>query len=272
MLVDDKKLMEVEKARDILADFLDDLEEQGSNQLFVPPEHNHMIMHFSAISRMLGAGLGYVFDVGDQIWNRNSETDSLICWIVIGKDVDGENTLTLWSPFGIPDKPFDKESIEYPYGHALWRDCSLRRWLNVDFYNGYPLRDMEVIKLKTVITKAHDNDGGDLIETEDRFWLLSLSEAGVQVTKLDEGMTYTYFDTEDVYVNEDGYDPRETGVFWHLRSSIRSNDRCAWYIYETGGASYGRYATISMRPCPACVIMPTYPEGGNDREKVQNQP
>ena len=256
MLVDDKKLMEVEKARDILADFLDDLEEQGSNQLFVPPEHNHMIMHFSAISRMLGAGLGYVFDVGDQIWNRNSETDSLICWIVIGKDVDGENTLTLWSPFGIPDKPFDKESIEYPYGHALWRDCSLRRWLNIDFYNGYPLRDMEVIQPKKVITKAPDDDGGDLIETEDRFWLLSCSEVGFPVAKHDEGMTYTYFDTGKSCENDDGYDPRELRTRWHLRSAYRGYAHYARAVNTSGNAN-GYGATTALRPCPACVILPS---------------
>lgn len=233
----------LEALRDELDELLENDEEDTAER--VKPQRSVFRMRFSEVQKMLNAGLIDAFQVGDEIWNENRLVEEPICWIVIGK---AEDAVTLWAVQGLADRRFDKKSEQYPYGHALWRDCSLRRWLNSELLEGFLPEDAAAIATVKKATIAPVEDGGDLIETDDKLWLLSATEAGFAPDEdwsPEEGGPFPYFG---------GAVERQIGDWWFLRSAYRAAANDAWYVYASGGASYSHYATTAGRPAPACVI------------------
>ena len=236
----------LEAIKDSIDDLLDN-DEGEENGDVLPPGHNIFNMTFSTAAGLLRAGMGHIFHIGDEIWNTTLRVGKPMRWIVIGKDRDGEDTLTLWCPQGLPDLPFDTKREGWPYGHALWRDCRLRAWLHEDLLAGYAQKDQESIRAVKKVTLAPVTDGGEAIETVDKFWLLSACEAGFEPDKdwsEEEGAAYPYFEDEA---------HRMIGDWWRLRSANRGYASIAWHVNSSGNASnYG--ATYAYRPAPACVI------------------
>lgn len=232
----------LEAVRDELDELLENDEEDTAER--VKPQRSVFRMRFSEVQKMLDAGLADAFQLGDEIWNENPLAAEPICWIVIGRD---EESVTLWAVQGLARRPFDEKSEKYPYGHALWRDCSLRGWLNGELLDGFAPEDAAAIATVKKITVAPDEDGGGLIETEDKLWLLSATEAGFAPDRdwsLDEGEPFPYFGNDET---------RQIGEWWFLRSSNRAYAHAAWSVYASGTA-YDYYATYARRPAPACVI------------------
>lgn len=83
-------------------------------------------------------------------------------WLVLEKDIKNRRALLL-SKYIIDCKSFNEA-----YEPITWKDCSLRKWLNNDFYN-YAFNDDEKdsILLSKIVTKNNDNE-----VTEDRVFLL----------------------------------------------------------------------------------------------------
>ena len=83
-------------------------------------------------------------------------------WLVLEKDVKNRIAL-LFSKYILDCKQFNDT-----YKEVTWKDCSLRKWLNDDFYN-YAFSDVEKdnIILSKIVTKNNDNE-----ITEDRVFLL----------------------------------------------------------------------------------------------------
>jgi len=233
----------LEAVRDELDELLENDEEDTAER--VKPQRSVFRMRFSEVQKMLDAGLADAFQLGDEIWNENPMAAEPICWIVIGRD---EESVTLWAVQGLARRPFDEKSEKkYPYGHALWRDCSLRGWMNGELLSGFAPEDAAAIATVKKITVAPDQDGG-LIETEDKLWLLSATEAGFAPDRdwsLEEGTAYPYFIR--------GSEARQIGEWWFLRSAYRGYANYAWSVNTSGYAHY-YYATYAHRPAPACVI------------------
>lgn len=231
----------LEAIQDDLADLLENDEDDGGR---VKPKRSVFRMRFSEVQKMLNAGLIDAFQVGDEIWNENRLVEEPICWIVIGK---AEDAVTLWAVQGLADRRFDEKSEKYPYGHALWRDCSLRGWMNGELLSGFAPEDAAAIATAKKATIAPVEDGGDLIETDDKLWLLSATEAGFAPDEdwsPEEGDPFPYFG---------GAVERQIGDWWFLRSAHRAAASYAWSVTASGHAGHN-YATIASRPAPACVI------------------
>ena len=83
-------------------------------------------------------------------------------WLVLEKDEKNRKAL-LFSKYILDCKQFNDT-----YEAVTWKDCSLRKWLNDDFYN-YAFSDAEKdnIILSKIVTKNNDNE-----ITEDRVFLL----------------------------------------------------------------------------------------------------
>ena len=223
------------------------LEKDEYEERFVEPQHNVFRMSLAAVRKMIDAGMTDIFQVGDMIWNRHEKLGDPLGWIVIGKNRDGEDSLTLWCVSGLPDRPFDTKSNKYPYGHALWSDCSLRYWLNNDLLNALDPEDADAIALVDKVTMGTRDENRRPITTQDKLWLLSACEAGFEPDEdwsEEEGAAYPYFGS-----NED----RQIGDWWRLRSATRGNAYYTWYVYASGYASAST-ATTAHRPAPACVI------------------
>ena len=72
----------------------------------------------------------------------------------------------------------DRMYYNYPYGAVTWENCSMRKWLNDDFYNA-AFGEEESKAIKTTTVKNEDNigfgtEGGN--DTIDKVFLLSLSD------------------------------------------------------------------------------------------------
>ena len=123
-----------------------------------------------------GADVGDIVTFGDYTWYVINKTDS---------------GCTLLSEECVAEKAYNEK-----YESITWEECTLRTWLNNDFYNEFS--DEE----KALIEKTHNSnpdnseyntDGGS--DTDDYVFLLSLDEA----EKVDENI-------------------RATGSWWWLRS------------------------------------------------------
>ena len=225
------------------------LDEEDEEPRFLTPKHSKFRMGLAAVRTMIRAGLIDVFDVGDEIWAESRDGDAIHCWIVIGKNIDGENSLTLWCVDFAADRQFDERSPDFPYGRNLWRDCTLRAWLNgPGMTTILKPEDIEAISPVKKTTLASVKFGGEAIETEDKLWLLSACEAGFAPNNdwsEEEGKAYPYFGKDE---------DRQIGDWWWTRSANRGTAYYVWYVYSSGyAASYGN-ATIAIRPAPACVI------------------
>ena len=135
-------------------------------------------------------------------------------------------------------KPYNKQ-----YDPVTWKDCTLRSWLNVEFYNGSFNSD-EKTMIKTTNVINDDNSvtgitGGD--DTEDNVFLLSLDEARQLKYGFCE-LCYVWSDTR--YVEE------KSGVNgnWWLRSPGKEEDK-AVYVERDGSIVDGGNGVIWEIAC-----------------------
>lgn len=222
--------------------------EDDEDSKFLTPEYSKFCMGLADVQKIIRAGLIDTFQVGDEIWTENRAGDWIGCWVVIGKNRDGENSLTLWCVSGFEDRQFNVSQPNYPYGRNLWKDCTLRAWLNGPALAMLKPEDADAISSVKKITLASDKFGGEAIETEDKLWLLSACEAGFAPDRdwsEEEGKAYPFFGENDA---------RQIGDWWWTRSASRGVAGFVWFVSSSGGASYGYYATTAFRPAPACVI------------------
>ncbi len=150
-----------------------------------------------------------------------------IRWIVVKKE---KNRTLLLSADGICRRPYNKQYID-----VTWETCTLREWLNGDFYSD---AFTEEEKKRILLTEVRNEDnprwntpGGN--DTEDRVFLLSLREAEEWLTQIE----------------------RRNGAWWWLRSPGYRPNFAADVSY--GGDFYddGRLVTISdYAVCPALWI------------------
>ncbi|MBN2558799.1 MAG: hypothetical protein JXB33_08610 [Clostridia bacterium] len=128
----------------------------------------------SAEASLSGAKAGDIVYLG--IYEQDGKEENgkeKIGWLVL-KEEDGR--LLLISEYGLECIPYNKL-----YGDVTWENCSLRYWLNNDFYNEtFSPSEKELIV--QVLLDNDDNptygtEGG--IETKDNVFLLSIEEANI---------------------------------------------------------------------------------------------
>ena len=91
-------------------------------------------------------------------------------WLVL--DIEGGRALVVSKDI------VERRVYHTPYGSITWADCSLRAYLNGEFYNSF--NDSDRGRIVEVTNVNEDNqwygtNGGD--DTQDRIFLLSLAEA-----------------------------------------------------------------------------------------------
>ena len=135
-------------------------------------------------------------------------------WYIIGKS---DNGVTLLMKENLTTKGYNDS-----YASVTWETCSLRTYLNGEFYNSFSAEDKAKI-VKTSITNPNNPDyhtnGGN--NTEDYIYLLSIDEAKA----LDDSI-------------------RNNGSWWWLRSPGSNSNDAAFvdedgYVYADGyGVDY----------------------------------
>ena len=220
----------------------------------------------------------YVYVTGDTVVLGSYEQDNDLSngpepieWQVIGTR-DG-HTLLL-SKYALDSKPYNESRTD-----ITWENCTLRSWLNNDFYN----KAFSASDKKRILTAHNENpdsyelykpensgsyvrgaEGGNA--TDDNVFLLSWTEARDYFDgKLYRGAAYNYNQkllcrptayakAQGVwtYGNGDNYYPSDTDgcCCWWLRSPGYIQDATEWVSYD--GALYGNYVDayrpVGVRP------------------------
>ena len=195
---------------------------------------------------------------GDTIWDTiyfgyyyQSQYDDKkepIRWKVLS--VNGDNA------FIMTEECLDCQPYNKVYEDVTWETCSLRKWLNVDFYNeAFTSLEQEAI----ISTNVINNDtvsycpsgkyrgtgiGGN--DTYDKIYLLSIDEAN----NIQYGFGGKEIETQDVwrtdYAEKEGVLSSWSGVNAWLRSPA-DNNKAASYI-NTSGSIINITTTIECTP------------------------
>ncbi|MDR0960001.1 MAG: DUF6273 domain-containing protein [Propionibacteriaceae bacterium] len=145
-------------------------------------------------------------------------------WKVIDRRevIDGAGGAHRWqallvSEFVVDFRPYHDEG-----GEVVWKDCSLRRWLNGEFYDSLSedmRKSIDKVLLKNASSRASSTDGGP--DTEDHIFLLSADDL--------RSASYSSL------IGKDGVVTRPDGMpcWWWLRSPGEKPDQKA-VVYRGG--------------------------------------
>ncbi len=187
-------------------------------------------------------------------------------WLVLETDPEGHKALLL-SLFGLDAKPYHEE-----YGNVSWEKCSLRAWLNSEFFReAFSAAEQEAVLFTEVgngENQGYDweslgktnTDGGN--DTRDRVFLLSFREAGryfgVEYSGIEGSAENTasrmlltpYALARDAFYNktEALTERRSTGRWW-LRSPGMDRSDAAFVEFNGSMLSFHvDESSISVRP------------------------
>ncbi len=141
-------------------------------------------------------------------------------WRVLAKE-DGTALI-------ITDKIIEQRSYHNKYVEITWAECSLREYLNTEFYE----RFAEKSRIVPMLNKNPDNPwfgtkGG--VDTEDKIFVLSLEELACK-----------YFGDSSSLL----YNPKKNQRYWYERKDVNNSKRGAilqdkgwgsWYWIRTPG-------------------------------------
>ena len=171
-----------------------------------------------------------------------SDAKQPIKWRVLS--VDGDDA------FLLADKSLDCQRYNKEYMNVTWETCTLRQWLNSDFYeNAFDSSEQNAVLMTTVVNEdnpKYGTEGGN--NTSDKVFLLSIGEAsntayGFHSTYNYSTKTRTAKNTE--YTKECGaytgksYDYAGNGCWW-LRSSGDNSYSASYVLYS--GSFHVSYA------------------------------
>lgn len=163
-------------------------------------------------------------------------------WLVLDEK---EGKILLLSRYLLERRQFREK-----FGHTSWEESSLRKWLNVPFYEKvFSEEEKELIaktKINTPPNGIYGTSGGN--DTEDKIFLLSIEEAEKYFYS-DESRAAVHKENAGEYGIPDEYCGKN-GLWW-LRTMGIDCKRAAvvgapGYVYEIG--SYVDMDYVSVRP------------------------
>ena len=165
---------------------------------------------------------GSVVTFGRYPQTRSGKDSTPIEWLVLDYDAANSRALLI-SLYGLDCLEYNEERAE-----ITWEACTLRAWLNGDFY----ARAFSAAEKEAILTAAVDNggsqgfggygtDGGN--DTQDRIFLLSYAEA------------WKYF-TDDYARMCEPTDYAVSQGSWPVRYySAGGKASCSWWLRSPGG-------------------------------------
>ncbi len=171
--------------------------------------------------------VGECFEFGCYPQGANGEIEP-ITWRVLQRNTD---YLLVIAERGLDGKPYNEKLCE-----ITWADCSLRRWLNSEFYN-MAFNEQE---RKCILQSSIDNNACS--DTEDCVFLLSIDEAKSLFANDNECRAEP---TE--FAVKNGTRMVDNGCcVWWLRSRGRSRDRAAYVRTDGDIVSFGGEVKIDV--------------------------
>ena len=175
--------------------------------------------------------------VGDIVIFGNYEQDNNtangkepIEWIILDKREDG--SLVLLSKYALDAKPYNIE-----HSDVTWETCTLRAWLNEDFYNA-AFSAQEQAKIVPVTLENEDNPywgttGGKA--TTDKVWLLSINEV---TNKYTGDKVYNCFTDNTSRMCAPTKYAVAQGAYQQSIYTVDGVGACWWWLRSPGSDSY----------------------------------
>ena len=159
--------------------------------------------------------------------------------------------------FLLSEKVLDAQPYHSTYGDITWAECSLRTWLNEDFY-GTAFSESEQALISTSYLTNEDNpeygtDGG--ADTEDKIFILSYSDS----LKSDYGFSTSVDDSDTrvalasdyaIYYSHVNCDGDYTSTWWLRTPGSNSDYACnvSFYGHVSGSGYHVSSSLIGVRP------------------------
>ena len=166
--------------------------------------------------------------VGDYVifgtYEQNNDTSNGaedIEWLVLKVN---NGTALLISKYGLDCQKYNEHDAE-----VTWQNCTLRKWLNNDFYNtAFSENEKSLIKDTIMVT---DNHADYITETQDKVFLLDIDQANSYLGSNEERMC-----KPTAYAIDQGayHDSSNGNCWWWLRSPVTNSQTSAAYIYSDG--------------------------------------
>ena len=167
--------------------------------------------------------VGDRFEFGRYPQGADVEVKS-VTWRVLQREKD---YLLVIAEQGLDCKPYNEDFCD-----ITWADCSLRRWLNADFYN----RAFNEQERALILPARIANNAGPA--TEDRVFLLSLDEAeSLFASDSARQAVPTDFAVKNGAYTSDSYKIGGSGCCWWRLRSRGWNDDGAADVIDAGGVS-----------------------------------
>ena len=195
-------------------------------QVVIPADnYNKAVALYGQEIKNAEVGDTFVFGVYEQDNNISNGRED-IEWLVLAKE---DNRILVISKYALDCKPYNTE-----YEDTAWEDCTLRRWLNTDFYNtAFNSGEQNLIAQTTVTaeknTVASTNPGND---TTDSVFLLSISEAE------------KYFVTNEARMCAPTEYAIAQGAETFNEFQVNGESSCWWWL-RTSGAARGWASRVS---------------------------
>ena len=178
-------------------------------------------------------------NIGDEITFGNYSGKD-IEWIVLDENDSG---VLLLSKNVIDTKPYNESDVE-----ITWENCTLRGWINNDFYYAAfsPEEQSRIIETNVVNSDNADTRARGGSDTNDRVFILSMDEANKYLGS-DEARRAQPCD----YLPQDGSFIFDGYIFWWLRTPGNNNKYAAQVGSEGGISGYGDWVTfpnVGVRP------------------------
>ncbi len=183
-----------------------------------------------------GSNVGDVICLGSYEQDRQPDGADPIEWLILSK---GSDRLLVLSKFALDCQPYNSEYVD-----VTWENCSLRKWLNEQFYSeAFNQTEKSMIRSIKLINRDNSESGtlgGN--DTIDRVFILSVEDVSKAEYGFDPDLAaydenrrcspteyavsqgaYQYFGTGSTYITSEG----EGAGFWWLRSPGKSGDYAA---------------------------------------------
>ncbi len=166
-----------------------------------------------------------LFEKTVELSNFGKYNSSPIKWIPLNIDFK-KRTMLIIAEKPVCDKPYNEE-----FTAVTWERCTLRKWLNEDFYSSFTDEEKAMIIDTTVVNrdnKKYGTKGGN--DTTDKIFLLSIEEA------------------EKQFANDAS---RAVGSWWWLRSPGYSQNYAAGVDDDGSLYLHGHDVRFVRDVCPA---------------------
>lgn len=201
-----------------------------------------------------------IYDPDTKDYNNN-----VIKWLVIGKNQDGNNTITIQSLSVIGDGAFgggtgNRRYDKDPYKTDL--SAEIQTWLDTDCFDrfSYNFKEKTIPVTKEIVPYGI---GGDVSSKECKLFNLSVAEIGGGDEMYDpEPNSFTYYYFQNINSSSANTKRVRTGNFngdWHLRSPSKSEDPRGRnlhlkYVAADGSLGVNNPSFTAIGPAPGCVL------------------